>query len=167
MVLIDFSSASFYATTDEEEKEEVAQRFQQANNGVQMHSLMEGNKFETMPVSTSSDAVLRGADNLPADEACALIYCALQEIFPEVDLLFAINSLGGNYDFFIKSRGDDFFWEELTVDDPMAGPLKMTIRAALRNLLAMRESCTEAQRTAEVQAAVGAVYRLKPFKFKC
>lgn len=166
VVLIDFSSAKLYTTTTcTTTAEEVMQRFQQANNGVQLSSLQ--GKWETRPVSTSSDAVLRGADTLPADEACALIHCTMQENFSEVMALFAINMEGGNYERFLKRRGGDCFWRDLATIDPIVDTLIETIRRALGNLQAIRESCTEAQRTAEVQAAVAAVFRLRPLIPKC
>ena len=36
--------------------------------------------YEADPANTASNAVLRGADARPADEGCAMIYCALQHL---------------------------------------------------------------------------------------
>lgn len=73
MVLIDFSSARIMAK--DINRGFVRERVLAAC-GVEMNEL--ANHFEIRCSSTASDAVLNGHSVYPADEACSIIYAAIQ-----------------------------------------------------------------------------------------
>lgn len=73
MVLIDFSGARIMHTSMN--CANIRARVHSAC-GIELEELAA--LFEHRPVNTSSDAVLRGHSVRPADEACAIIYAALQ-----------------------------------------------------------------------------------------
>lgn len=148
-VLLDFGSANFFAPSAETEQavERISGRYFATVEAM----------YEQHPVTTSSDAVLLGADTLPADEASSLIYCALQEMFPKHKSLFGLNRTDAAA--FVDTRS--MFWEHFgSIEIPEVDNRIHAIKEGLMELHTNRLGLTHGQLSAIVEAVLPAVYRL-------
>ena len=111
--------------------------------------------YEKRPVNTASDAVLGGANTLPADEGCAMIYCVLQHLLKENFCL--TNMHPANKATFISLRAEwlDFYPLCPGSDDPIK-----RIQDALAKLGAGREALSFEEIQTEVHIGLSAAFDL-------
>ena len=109
--------------------------------------------YEKLPVNTASDAVLRGADTLPADEGCAMIYCVLQHLLKNNNRLRAMRPAEEKQ--FINQRASAFQLYRLVLQ---AQPAIQRVQAALTKLGALRESISTDGIRSEVHDGLTAAF---------
>ena len=115
LVLLDFESAMFYDTNIS-----LVQRYFAKDLNVLANI---AKNYQSYAPSTASDAVLGGKQCMPADEACSVIYCALQAIFPDVKAIRAHTDI---------MRQRRYFWTEY--DDLVTGKEVLRALDELRDL---------------------------------
>lgn len=108
--------------------------------------------YATTIVTTASDAVHRGQPTLPADEGCAMLYCAMQ-VFFKTPVVRHMRLEGED---FVLIRAD---WADDIIAKPIP-PQVATIKACLKHLDLIRESSTRAGRTDAVHKGLDAIYEL-------
>ena len=107
--------------------------------------------YDTTIVSTASDAVLEGQPTLPADEGCALLYCAMQICLKTP----VFTDMAGERTEFAMRRSE---WDMAIVGD--VPPEVDIIKACIGRLTSIRLLSSRMARTDAVLKGLDAVYEL-------